>query len=345
MGDNSWMNRPKWISDDVLHKLVERINRHCQKHELERFHIEFHGGEPLAVGLSRFSEIFDILHQGVSSTRLTFSLQTNGLLLDQSWVDCFSERGIGFGVSIDPPVANRAPQRLDFHGRDTTDRVLNILRNIDFKSSSIRWGALTVVDQYSPIRDTVKWFSDNGIISFDLRFPIGNYQSPPFGVDDIEQFAKNVLDAYHFWRSMGSNAPRIRLFEELYSAYFGKKIVLDYLGGDLSSLCVIESDGSIGINDVGRLCGGDWSKDTLSIMDAELDEHAEHYMVSSLQRLSHKCSVCEFRHACGGGYLPERYDGKSFENPTIYCSVYKRLCSAIEEHLSSNFPGRLVSIA
>src|SRR5580704_4982314 len=71
-GDDSWRSRPAIVGDDVIRAIAGRIVEHCASHQLSRFEVEFHGGEPLLVGKDRFESITDLLTQRCAGVRLHF---------------------------------------------------------------------------------------------------------------------------------------------------------------------------------------------------------------------------------------------------------------------------------
>ena len=59
----------------------------------------------------------------------------------------------------------------------------------------------------------------------------------------------------------GPQGPRgYRLFNLMLTGLMGGRVTLDALVGDLQRLCVVESDGSIGISDTTRICGGEHAR-------------------------------------------------------------------------------------
>ena len=58
----------------------------------------------------------------------------------------------------------------------------------------------------------------------------------------------------------------------------------------------------------------------LSLENDSLEAAVER-AVSLLPRPSGKCLSCRAFSACGGGYLPHRWDGVSFDNPSAYCGT------------------------
>jgi uncharacterized protein len=118
----------------------------------------------------------------------------------------------------------------------------------------------------------------------------------------------------------------------------GSEIPLDALGGDLRRLCVVESDGSIGVNDVTRICGGVFSRDILNIFDHPLDEHVSRYGIADIQRPCAQCQSCPHFASCGGGYLPHRFDGTTFDNTSLYCEALYALSDRMMQALRADLP-------
>jgi uncharacterized protein len=124
--------------------------------------------------------------------------------------------------------------------------------------------------------------------------------------------------------------------------FMGVKPQLDALGGDLRKLCVVESDGSIGVSDVIRFCQGEFSVDRLNVFRDPLDARTGAYRVDELQRLCSQCEGCPHLKSCGGGYLPHRYDGYSFANPSMYCEALYALGDRMSAALRADMPSSLL---
>ena len=52
--DAAVYNKPKLMSADVLHQLLQRVEQHAAKYALVDFPIILHGGEPLLWGVMNF---------------------------------------------------------------------------------------------------------------------------------------------------------------------------------------------------------------------------------------------------------------------------------------------------
>jgi uncharacterized protein len=340
-GDESWRSRPAIISLRVATRLAERIAEHCDRHGLEAFTVEFHGGEPLLVGTRRLQALLDILRER-SGVRLRFVLQTNGTLLDQEWIELFARNDVSFGLSLDGPPELADTRRIYRRGGGGTTghvlRKLDALRAAGSTFDEVFGGCLCVINAESNGGALVDWFADNGFASVDFLLPDGNYSNFPQDWRGVAPYRDFLLSAFDRWYSLGERAPRIRKFELMMLGLLGGTVRLDALGGDLRRLCVVESDGSIGVNDVARICGGDLAHDQLTIFTHRLDEHVQGYGILELQALCTQCQSCPYLAACGGGYLPHRFDGVAFDNPSLYCDALYALSERMARALVDDLP-------
>jgi len=345
-GDDSWKSRPPIITDAVVDQLAARIVAHCARHGLNAFVIELHGGEPLLLGKRRMQRLIDTLRARTAPITLRFILQTNGLLLDQEWLALFDRNAMSFGISLDgpPEVADRF--RIQRNGRGSTQKLLDKIRTLraagpDF--DRLMGSILCVVNPALHGGKLVQWFIDNGFDAFEFLLPDGNYANYPQGWTGVAPYRRFLLEAFDAWYALGSHAPQIRLFEMMMLGFMGIKSPLDALGGDLRRLCVVESDGSIGISDVVRMCGGEFANDKLNIFRHPLDLHASVYQLSQLQRPCAQCQACPHLASCGGGYLPHRFDGSGFDHPSIYCQALYALAERMLRAIRRDLPPTLLS--
>ena len=345
-GDDSWKSRAPVISERVLLQLATRINEHCRRHSLASFTSELHGGEPLLLGKKRMQALVDTLRGKVDATHLRFTMQTNGLLLDPEWVALLARNEISFGISLDGPPEFADTRRIMRKGRGgSTQALLDNIRRLRADSPMFEryfGGCLCVVNPDIDGGALVDWFVDNGFDSFDLLLPDGNRLNPPQGWTGPGPYRRVLLSAFERWYAMGARAPHIRKFELMMGGLMGGKVFLDALGGDLRLLCVLESDGTIGVSDVTRICGGDYAHDVLNIFDHALDEHVHRYRIDEVQKVCATCRACPHLASCGGGYLPHRFNGIHFDNTSIYCEALYALSERMVAALRADLPAQLV---
>jgi len=341
-GDLVWKTRPKFITAEVLHQLADRINACARDGQLQRFVIELHGGEPLLLGKQRMEQLITQLRLSCA-VELEFHLQTNGLLLDADWIDLFHRNGVRIGVSLDGPPELADRHRVDHAGRGTTARVLDNLIGLRAapEFADVFGGLLCVIDPVADGAELVDWFLAQGFSAFDFLLPDGNYVNRPAGWTGPGPYFRFLASAFDRWYELEAAAPKIRTFDIIVRALMGVVPELDAFGGDLRRLCVVETNGAIGLSDTVRMCGGPYAADLFNVATDHLTAPAQHFDVVSLQQPSATCRSCPAFRACGGGYLPHRFDGAGFDNPSIYCEALFQLVCRIQQRLRSDIPAEL----
>lgn len=94
----------------------------------------FQGGEPTLAGLDFFNKFIEMVQTyNVRKYPVQYTIQTNGLLLNEEWADFFAKNNFLVGISIDGDKALHESLRPDAVGRSTWDRVTRNLRLLQDK--------------------------------------------------------------------------------------------------------------------------------------------------------------------------------------------------------------------
>jgi len=336
-GDDSWKFRDKFISIGIIKKIANKVSSHIKKNQLKEFSIELHGGEPLLIGKNRFFEIVSILRERVEVKKLNIFLQSNGILLDYEWLKIFNSLDVTFSLSIDGPSTINDKYRKAHNSQPYSKNLFENLRKLSKEKlfHSTCTGFLCVIHPYDWTgKEAIQWFLQNNINNFDFLLPDGTYENLPSGISDLKtlDFLKNGFD---YWWSLEGRAPKIRIYETIVKAIFGMQLNLDSFGGDISSMCVIETNGAIGVHDVLRITSKRYRTDLINIKDKTFEDFEKKFNVNALQKKCAKCLKCEYLNICGSGYLPHRYsEVNQFDNPTIYCRTMFELISHVIRTLS-----------
>ncbi|GLW58762.1 radical SAM/SPASM domain-containing protein [Kitasatospora phosalacinea] len=92
--------------------------------------VELHGGEPLTAGQDAVADVLRALAANPNVVRV--SLQTNGLLLDDSWLDLFDEHLPGLEISISLDGDARGNRwRVGYDGLPVYPRIVDALRLLE----------------------------------------------------------------------------------------------------------------------------------------------------------------------------------------------------------------------
>ncbi|MBQ4088196.1 MAG: radical SAM protein [Clostridia bacterium] len=94
-------------------------------------HFVFQGGEPTLAGIPFFERFVDSGKDAMSGIRISYALQTNGILLDDDWCRFLKEHRFLVGISLDilPEYHNAA--RVDCENRETYRKVLEKIRLLE----------------------------------------------------------------------------------------------------------------------------------------------------------------------------------------------------------------------
>ncbi|NND31854.1 MAG: GRRM system radical SAM/SPASM domain protein [Saprospiraceae bacterium] len=137
------LNKKK-ISKDTVFKIIERL---VQDNLLgKEISFIWHAGEPLAVPLGFYQDLFSIISQCIpSSTQVHHHMQTNATLLNDHWCTFIKEHDIKIGVSVDGPKELNDLNRLTRSGKSTFTKVMNGIDHL--KKHNIRFHTIAVITQ------------------------------------------------------------------------------------------------------------------------------------------------------------------------------------------------------
>src|SRR6201995_3531551 len=119
--DASVYDKPKLMSEEVLQQLLQRIEEHVVTHSLVDFPIILHGGEPLLWGIENFHRFAEACEEMSFRRRceIPIAVTTNGVLIDDDWLDCFEAHDIPVAISLDGPAHIHDAHRRTFQGNGT----------------------------------------------------------------------------------------------------------------------------------------------------------------------------------------------------------------------------------
>jgi len=99
MGDNTYMDQPKFMSDETIVQLARRLKTYSEESEIENIALVFHGGEPLLCKKEYYENFFDTFKREAPDLNIEYLVQTNGVTLDQEWYDFFNKHKVIVGIS------------------------------------------------------------------------------------------------------------------------------------------------------------------------------------------------------------------------------------------------------
>ena len=288
----------------------------------------FHGGEPL-ICYREINEIISLLKRKEYGDRISFDIQTNGTILNDSIIQMIKTNNISVGISLDGPKHVHDIYRKYKDGRGSFDVVMNNLNKLTHEK--IRCGFLSVVcdETLAQLIETVKWFSNIGITYIDIK--------PYFQSDDrvtlsVEKYAQKMLELLN-WLKENPNRIYVREFDTFANAICGNKKKMSmcdkrncWAGRDHITM---DCNGDIYLCD--RLLG--YQMYVLGNIEKEhLDEILSNPLISQFNSRKFEdvgeCNVCEVKHICNMGcaatnLLENNNDFCCFSKTAALCEYYK----------------------
>jgi uncharacterized protein len=343
--DQSWRRQPMSISSATVELTGRRIAEHAKEHGLPRVSVTLHGGEPLLVGHDGLRNIVGGLRRAADGfTELDIGVQTNGVLLDEDFVEYMLAEGIRVGISLDGGREANDRHRRYAHGGSSYDEVVSGLQLMTSpRYRSIFAGLLATID---PANDPVEMFHDLEELEpgkTDLLLPHATWECPPpSAIPGRTVYGDWLVRFFDAWYE----APPVigvRLFQEIMHALLGGASVSEAVGLSGPESIVIETDGSFERTDALKIAYEGAPATGYNIFEHTLEDVLHHSAViasaSGKAGLSATCQACPIVAACGGGLYPHRYRASNgFDNPSVYCHDLGRLINRVQERVFADLP-------
>ncbi|MEV5574487.1 radical SAM protein [Spirillospora sp. NPDC052269] len=318
--------------------------------------IELHGGEPLTAGKSAVVEVLRALASSPNVIRV--SLQTNGLRLDDAWLDLFDEHlpSLEIGISLDGDAQGNS-WRVDYDGAPVYPRVAESLRLLERRSrnaSLICAVTPQVLGRADEIVDHLASFSAVTAISFVPCFDSSvvtptRSASKRIGASRVRQAA-----------AIGPSGPAWAITPPQYAEFiltaavhwvragWFRKVKLDPVVSVIRRLRGLRT-GSCHFDDLkcdhiftlypdGRLGSCDelpWPQAQLSrlpLLNSQQDvRHAQDRsrLLADAHALIAPCVTCDYQDTCGGGCMAVRRRYSHADLGDVYCDHRMRLVDGV----------------
>ena len=343
--DAAVYNKPKLMSDEVLHQLLRRIEEHIVRFSLAEFPLILHGGEPLLWGVENFHRIADECEAISLRTgcEIPIAVTTNGILIDERWLQCFEDHDIAVAISIDGPAHIHDIHRRTFQGEGTHAAVERAARMLVGRDINV--SALAVCNPAYDPKQYFDFFAACGIANYDIMIPDATLgETPP----RIASFYKGLFDLW-FDANRHETIVSVRIVADMVTALLGNDAATEGVGYKPIELCTVMTDGSVEAHDVLRIAGTGVTQTAFNIFEHAIDDVSNEPLWKQAREASihlcEKCRQCKFMNACGGGYLPHRFSKENgYDNPSVYCEdlyeTFEHLASVLENHIYIVKPGK-----
>jgi uncharacterized protein len=325
--DRTVYDKPKTLSRESERMLLVRLEEHIRQFELDGFSVLLHGGEPLLFGKERFVGLMDGLEGVATRTGCAIDrgITTNATLIDEEWARLLRIFSCHVTVSLDGPGDVHDENRFDFNGNGSYERVR---KGIDMlRSQGIEPAVLAVcLPKQNPETICAHFVDELGLRYFDILLPDATHDDGPTA--PIAAYYTKLFDLWY--DRYAERGVTVRTIDAITRALLGGRSGCEAIGYGPINLLTVTTDGCLEPLDVLRIAGQGSTRTGVSVHTHTLQEAVsdpvwlEAYDASL--NLAAECKTCEFRSACGGGYLPHRYSSaRRYDNPSVYCSDLKQI--------------------
>lgn len=312
--------KPGIMSERVMETLVERI---CRE-EPSWIQVAFQGGEPTLAGLDFFRHFTgEVERRKKTGCQVCYTIQTNGLLIDEKWAEFLRKRQFLVGLSFDGTPYIHDGNRIDRRGEGTAERVEETWRML--RKHQVETNLLCVVTKQAARKAEAVYRYLKEMGARYLQFipcisPIEEAEHPQpwlLNAGDYGKFLKSVFDLwYRDWKE--GNYVSIRQMDDYVNLMVGRAPSSCAAWGRCGGYLVVESDGSIYPCDFFVEDG--WYLG--NIQDDSLHSLLGSRKMAAFTGEKHQgqeCAQCRYFGLCRGGCKND-YAHKS---GNIYCRAYK----------------------
>lgn len=336
-------DKPVYIREGIYEEILDFVEEGAEQVRLREVVLIFHGGEPLMIGRKRFAALCDRAIERLGPRmKVSFRIQTNAMLVDESWIELLSRYRFSVGVSLDGPKRYHDVYRLDHRGRGTYDRVVQGLSRLVKARDEGRLravGVLVVVNPDVPTGEIYRHIVDElGVTGMNFLLPSYSHDTLPDAEIParVKRSVASLLDEWQADRERGREifvtmltTPYKRLGDHAYDSD------LHNYQRSKTMIASIASDGSVGPEDTLREIDEAWFN-VFHVAETPLQDlwlrGSEIGLTDDYASIPSACGHCTWRHLCRGGKETLRHSTeRGFDNRSIYCETYQMVYERLTE--------------
>jgi uncharacterized protein len=324
------------MSTSVLTQAIERVI--CAGLVGDKLSIVWHAGEPLALPVSFYEEAFAaIASLPIDPEKITHSMQSNGMLINDEWCSFLRAHDIKLGLSIDGPAFIHDAHRKTRGGKGTHAQVMKgveVLRRhqIDFHVIAV------ITEQALDFPDEIfQFFLERDIrqVGFNIEEMEGVNETSTLTGDSKGQRVENFFRRIYQLQKESDGIVQIREFDRAYQAIAQASIDDEQLNSPHNdqvepfAIISVAYDGSVSTfspellgmksSEYGDFCFGNVMTDDLS--DVAAGGKFQHVLKDIETGVRLCADTCEYFAFCGGGAPSNKYyeNGSFASTETMFC--------------------------
>ena len=300
----------------MLPETADELIRKIGAYRPKALSIVFQGGEPTLAGLDFFRRFLRQIKETVRCP-VGFSLQTNGLLIDDAWAAFFKENGFLIGVSLDGGRRTNDRYRVDKTGESTFGQVLSAISAL--KKHGVDFNILSVIDDRNAaeIETTWRYFKNHGFRFLQFIPCVDGEDGVALSPENYETFLKRSFDLWYGDLLRGDYVS-VRHIDNYVGILMGRPPESCAMCGICGGYFVAEADGSLYPCDF--YCREEYKLGSVFDEDPFAANETQRRFIEGSALIHAHCRDCRWYVLCRGGCRRDRTDGLTRNK---YCAAYK----------------------
>jgi uncharacterized protein len=327
------------MSTETVDHIIEKTKKHIKKYNKKEFSFLFHGGEPLLAPKEFYIDFVNKvkkIQNEINDVIFSFDLQTNGVLLDKSWIQLFKDLNISPSVSVDGTKKAHDMFRIDHKGNGSYEKVFD---SVQLLKNEMTFADIACVININETPQEIYQSFKKMNVSY-VNFLIPDYTHDNFPFNSKEALMGDwLIKLFDIWVN-DTQRYKIPLFIGLLNTLMR----INENVKNESTVLIIETNGEIEAIDSLKACGHGFTKTGLNIkednfQDIEKTSLGKLYFNDFNSKLCKQCLECPLKEVCKGGRLVHRYSKENgFNNPSVYCNDLIKLIAHVQKFFISCYP-------
>jgi uncharacterized protein len=326
------------------------VRQYIEANPAPEVEFTWQGGEPTLAGIDFYEKALQLQHKYAGKKRISNSIQTNGVLIDEAWAKFLAKHHFLVGLSIDGPAWLHDRYRKNRNQRSVFDKVIQAMSLL--RKHRVEVNVLTVVNNVTAEHpeeiyeyltrelgaDFLQFIPAVEQRSVDEKYGELLYpQSLAGSVTEWsvsgEQWGKFMKGVFDQWVRRDVGRVYVQLFDSSLAAWLGEKPSLCVMQASCGAGLVVEQNGDVYSCDhyvypEHRL--GNLRRDNLAKM-AGSKQQKKFGMAKT--ELTAQCMQCEWRFACHGGCPKHRIHKNGDRWQNHLCAGYKDMFSHMAPYM------------
>jgi uncharacterized protein len=328
------------MADDLLD---DYIRQYIEAQQVPEITFAWQGGEPTLMGLPFFQRAVELQQKHCPpGKRITNTLQTNGVNLDDAWGEFFQAHDFLIGLSIDGPRALHDAYRVDKGGRPTFDQVMRGLSVL--KKHQIEYNVLTTLHAANAAHplEVYRFLRDDIGAQFMQFIPIvereneTGFQEGSQVTDrsiTASQYGDFLIAVFDEWVRRDVGRVFVQIFDVALAAWSGHRPGLCIFEETCGTALAMEHTGDLYSCDhyvEPRYKLGNIREDML--IELVASDQQRQFGLDKRDSLPQYCLECEVRFVCNGGCPKNRLSQTSTGEPGLnyLCAGYRAFFNHID---------------